>query len=276
MKNYEMYLSKNYPRNTVISYLNRLQCFVRFTNKPLDKITKSDIINYFEKNKNLKNSSLRLTKYALNHYFKFTNNDLKCDYYIPPTKSNKMKSLSKTTVDSLIKNVKYNSEYETLRNKTIIKMLYSFGLRIDECRNIKESDINLVNQTLIVNGKGSKRRVIPIPKYMMNYLIQYINFTKKHFSLLTLNFIFLTNGKNNKGKQISYGAFRHLIKKILTDNDLDYRPYIFRKTFATHLVKNGVNLDTISTLMGHSNVKSLFDYASLEIIDDKEALSSLA
>ena len=158
---------------------------------------------------------------------------------------------------SLIKPIHY-------RDKTIILLMYSSGLRISEVVNIKLNDLNLSDSFISVIGKGNKQRVIPIGEKALEMINLYINnfrakFLKKRDSK---GFLFL----NNRGEKISRVSIWKIIKKYsnILDNNKNITPHIFRHSFATHLLEVGADIRAVQMMLGHSDITTTQIYTHLD------------
>ena len=163
-------------------------------------------------------------------------------------------------VDNLL-DIKLDTPFD-YRNKAMLELMYSSGLRVSELINLELSDIDLNNNYVRCFGKGSKERIVPIGEYSSKYLSIYINeyrdsmkkgyYTEK---------IFL----NNHGKEMTRQGFFKIIKKIAKDKDINKNitPHMLRHSFATHLLNNGADLRTIQEMLGHSSISTTQIYTNV-------------
>ena len=163
-------------------------------------------------------------------------------------------------VDNLL-DIKLDTPFD-YRNKAMLELMYSSGLRVSELINLELSDIDLNNNYVRCFGKGSKERIVPVGEYSSKYLSIYINeyrdsmkkgyYTEK---------IFL----NNHGKEMTRQGFFKIIKKIAKDKDINKNitPHMLRHSFATHLVNNGADLRTIQEMLGHSSISTTQIYTNV-------------
>lgn len=163
-------------------------------------------------------------------------------------------------VDNLL-DIKLDTPFD-YRNKAMLELMYSSGLRVSELISLELSDIDLNNNYVRCFGKGSKERIVPIGEYSSKYLSIYINeyrdsmkkgyYTEK---------IFL----NNHGKEMTRQGFFKIIKKIAKDKDINKNitPHMLRHSFATHLLNNGADLRTIQEMLGHSSISTTQIYTNV-------------
>ncbi len=163
-------------------------------------------------------------------------------------------------VDNLL-DIKLDTPFD-YRNKAMLELMYSSGLRVSELINLELSDMDLNNNYVRCFGKGSKERIVPVGEYSSKYLSIYINeyrdsmkkgyYTEK---------IFL----NNHGKEMTRQGFFKIIKKIAKDKDINKNitPHMLRHSFATHLLNNGADLRTIQEMLGHSSISTTQIYTNV-------------
>lgn len=156
------------------------------------------------------------------------------------------------------------------RNRTILELLYSTGIRRDELRNLTVEDVNLQDGYLRINsGKGNVDRVIPVGAIALKYLQNYILEIRP---ILTNNSnrkeLFISRkgsklGKNTPGLLIEKYAKLAKIEKTIT-------PHTWRHTCATHMLQNNANIRHVQELLGHRSLESTQRYTQLTIIDLKQ------
>ncbi len=161
--------------------------------------------------------------------------------------------LSVEEIDFLISKIDL-SKPEGHRNKAIIETLYSCGLRVSELVNLKISDLHFKEGFIMVTGKGSKQRIIPVGEKA----ISEINFYKEHYrNRLDIepefsDILFL----NRRGKQITRVMIFTIVKKLAQIAELkkNISPHTFRHSFATHLVEGGADLRAVQEMLGHESI----------------------
>ena len=148
------------------------------------------------------------------------------------------------------------------RNKAMLELMYSSGLRVSELVNLKLSNINIEDGYVRCFGKGKKERIVPIGEIAKEYLELYINEYRNSMlkGYYTEN-IFL----NNHGKEMTRQGFFLIIKKIAKEKKIDKNitPHMLRHSFATHLLNNGADLRTIQEMLGHSNISTTQIYTTV-------------
>ena len=261
-------IEKKYSKNTVTSYQRDLYKFSKIlNNKNIKKITKKDIQGYLnEINKTLETRSISRNISSLKSFYKY----LKINKIIdknpmdqinnPKTKKTLPKVLSEEEINKLLEiNLKTNYDY---RNKAMLELMYSSGLRVSELINLNTNDIDLENDSVKIFGKGSKERIIPLNDYAKEALKEYIlNHRKELFKHGEKNHLFL----NNHGEKMTRQGFFKIIKKIAKEKNIktNFSPHTLRHSFATHLLKYGADLRSIQELLGHSDISSTQIYTHI-------------
>ena len=176
----------------------------------------------------------------------------------PKVKKSIPKVLSIEDIDKLL-DIKLETPYN-YRNKAMLELMYATGLRISELINLKTNDIDLLEGTVIVMGKGSKERIIPIGDYAIDYLKKYLDVRYKLLKEQT-NYLFV----NNHGRPITRQGFFKILKKLLHEKGLneDASPHTLRHSFATHLINRGADLRSVQEMLGHSDITTTKIYTEV-------------
>ena len=152
-----------------------------------------------------------------------------------------------------------------LRDRAILELLYSSGIRVSELTGLQLADLDLSQGILTVQGKGDKPRVVPIGQFARRYLREYLDRARPKETKETA--LFLSNrglpmDKQRIAKICGYWAMRAGIKKKVT-------PHTWRHTCATELLKNAVDIRYIQELLGHASLKTTQIYTKVTIKDLK-------
>lgn len=148
------------------------------------------------------------------------------------------------------------------RDKAMLELLYASGLRVTELITLKLSDISFEMAYVRCFGKGAKERVIPLGRYALQALEQYINICRpKVADNWQTDTLFL----NKSGKGLTRQGFWKLIKKYGTEAGItaDLTPHVLRHSFATHLLSNGADLRAIQEMLGHADIATTQIYTHL-------------
>jgi len=156
-----------------------------------------------------------------------------------------------------------------IRDKAILEVLYSTGMRISEITNIVFADLDLDSQKIKVTGKGNKDRIVPLGRMAVKAITKYLKIRKK-FIVEENEFIFVSKF----GTQFSPNSLREVLNKYIkkiarTDG---YSVHSIRHSFATHMLENGAHLSTVQKILGHENPTTTQIYTQLSIVYQREAI----
>lgn len=155
-------------------------------------------------------------------------------------------------------------DFEGTRDRLVLELLYGTGMRLAELITLRDGDVNVYDQTLRVFGKRSKERVVPIYKGLVEMIKQYQQFRNEQFPNPPEQSLILTN----KGEPAYPVLIQRIVKKYLSAvTSLQKRsPHVLRHTFATHLLNNGADLNSIKDLLGHSSLAAtqVYTHNSIE------------
>lgn len=257
---------RGFSQQTIKMYLFYNQKFLEYTKKQPEDVTEDDIKDYLAfkfSDDALSNASIALIKAALKFFFSETLGKKLSDIRTPK-KSNKLPVvLNRNEIINLIEKT------ENLKHKLIIELLYSTGLRLSECVNLKYSNIDLSEGIgWVRSGKGSKDRIFIISEIFKKDLLYYIENTKSN----TKGYIFLVNGKKMSTRGIQY-AIKTAAKRAGIEKDVHV--HTLRHSFATHLLENGVDIRKIQKLLGHSNLQTTQIYTQVSSEEIKKIKSPL-
>lgn len=171
--------------------------------------------------------------------------------------------LSVHEIDAIIASVDL-SKTEGQRDRAILEVLYSCGLRVSELCNLKLSDLNLPEGFIRVEGKGNKQRLVPISPRAIDELTiyfearSYIQPKHGHEDYVFLSF--------RRGTKLSRIMVFHIVKAQteLAGIDKTVSPHTFRHSFATHLLEGGANLRVIQCMLGHESITTTEIYAHID------------
>lgn len=148
----------------------------------------------------------------------------------------------------------------SLRDRAMIEMLYSSGLRASEVINIKLGDINYEAGFIIIRGKGSKERLVPVNEAALETVNQYI---KESRPLILRNrtsqFLFLAKG----GKPMTRQRLWQLIKTYAKELSIEISPHTLRHCFASHLLEGGADLRVLQKMLGHTDISTTQIYTKV-------------
>lgn len=164
-------------------------------------------------------------------------------------------------IDSLIASVDMTKD-EGPRNRAILEVLYSCGLRVSELTNLKLSELYMEEEFIRVEGKGSKERLVPISHRAINEIKNYLPIRiEGKIKNGEEDFVFL----NRRGAHLTRVMIFYIIKETAQRAGLEktISPHTFRHSFATHLLEGGANLRAIQAMLGHESLSTTEIYTHL-------------
>tara|TARA_B100001093_G_C26681401_1_gene950603 strand:- start:44 stop:907 length:864 start_codon:yes stop_codon:yes gene_type:complete len=261
--NYE----KNFSNHTISAYLRDIEAFQKFLVNTDEKL--SFDINYsfirqwivFLSEKKYSKTSINRKIASLKSYFNFLVNIDKIES--SPLKGHKnLKSSSKIVIpfseDEIIQVFEnFKDSKISDRDKLIIEIFYSTGLRREELINIKTQDIYFEQGLIKILGKRNKERLIPVLPILSKNLRKYIENNS------CSKYLFETK----KLKKLSVSTVYRLINKYfrLVSSKVKISPHVLRHTFATHMLNNGADINTIKEILGHSSLSSTQIYTKIKL-----------
>ena len=274
LEKYQIYLltvKQKEEKTTVSSYIEDIYKYLEYMENNKIKtaldIEYQNIANYLKylDNNNYETSSIIRKIVSIKLFHKYLSEEYKIkdvsSKIINPRLRRKLPNiLTIEEVDNLL-DIKLNTPFD-YRNKAMLELMYSSGLRVSELVDLKLNNIDLDNGYVRCLGKGKKERIIPIGEIAIEYLKKYINEYRNSMKkgYYTEN-VFL----NNHGKNITRQGFFLIIKNIAKEKNIDKNitPHMLRHSFATHLLNNGANLRTIQEMLGHSSITTTQIYTNV-------------
>lgn len=260
LENYRNYLKyeRAYSDNTVGAYMNDLNKYEEFLKKDILESDTEDLERYLKYIKNLESTTVAHKITSIKSYFNY--NIKRGIVSVNPADKVSRPKLTKHLPEYLTEeevgkllDVEVKSPYD-YRNKTILELLYSSGIRISELVNIKTPNYDSEKCLIRIMGKGSKERIVPLGDYAINIMNDYMNNYRPLINKKHTDYVFV----NNRGDKISRQFIFKVIKKEALKKGIkkDISPHTLRHTFATHLLKNGADLRIIQELLGHENIST--------------------
>ena len=149
-----------------------------------------------------------------------------------------------------------------MRDKCILELLYSAGLRISELLNIKVNQISAEQPFLKIRGKGNKERLVPIGSFAMNLLISYIDTYRSKIKVNeNIDMLFVTENGNLISRQSCWEMIKKYARESMIKKNIS--PHNLRHAFATHLLNNGADLRTVQMLLGHASLSTTQIYTHI-------------
>jgi integrase/recombinase XerC len=170
----------------------------------------------------------------------------------PKTAQKLPEFIEKDKLAKLLDELLIGTDYHSVRNKLIIELFYSTGMRLSELVQLKFSDFDFSRSTVKINGKRNKQRLVPVTTTVLQLLTTYSDIQKKETENEYHVFVFSTKKGKQMHPRVVYGIVKNTLEMVTS---LEKRsPHILRHSFATHLLNNGADLNSIKELLGHANL----------------------
>ncbi|HOV22023.1 MAG TPA: tyrosine recombinase XerC [Candidatus Ratteibacteria bacterium] len=268
-------LQRNYSVNTIKGYKKDISQFINFIKKnkinSFDEISHQLLISYLGHLRSYGYSENTIGRKiaSLKSFFKFltTRKLVKSNPIVllsSPKKADRLPNFLTLEEVEKILNLPFKNSWQSLRNKAILELLYSTGIRVGELTSLKIEDINFFEEVIKVRGKGKKERIVPIGKYALKALIEYIEKRPNKKERI----VFL----NKYNKPLTERSVERIIDKYSKKAIINKKvtPHTFRHSFATHLLDRGADLRTVQELLGHERITTTQIYTHLTVERLKE------
>lgn len=260
---------QRYANNTIKSYCGYAQIFLEYMNKyrTLNEIPIAEIEGFINEKvfqDNISASYQRSLVGAIKKIYELVNNQsIELNYLYPKRKSTQLPTFfSQEEVRKIL------NATENLKHKAILTTIYSCGLRLSELINLKLTDVKSdSNLLLIQQSKGNKDRLVALPDKLLSLLREYyIEYKPK---------IFLFEGTNDE--QYSERSVQLVLKKSMKKANIVTKGSVhtLRHSYATHLIKSGIDIRVVQELLGHSDIRTTMIYTHITDIDKKSTPSPL-
>ena len=278
-------LEKNYSQHTVKAYLNDIIFFQShlsnvYSDDDLIHVNYSQIRSWIVSlsDDGISNASINRKISSLKSFYKFLLKIKQIDLS-PLTKHKSLKSpkkiqipFSEKEVDIVLNQIKYESGFEGVRDKLIIDLFYTTGIRRTELIQLQFNNIDLSNQTIKVIGKRNKERIIPVLPIVVSQMVLYLKERAAIESILDKDFFFLLL----KGVKLNDSFVYRLINKYFSNvsEKVKRSPHILRHTFATQMLNNGADINSVKELLGHSSLASTQVYTHTSLAELQKTYNS--
>ena len=259
-------------KNTILAYKSDLKIFLIWLDDNKEKFSNADriIINNYlayrlDNGASLSTIQRIITCIKSFYSFLFENNIIKYNPAQLIENPKKRRKLPTIITESEVMKLLDSPDVKTnkgLRDKCILELLYSSGLRISELLSIKINQISKEKKFLKIKGKGNKERLVPIGSSAMNLLIVYLDTYRSSIkNTNNIDILFI----NENGSIISRQACWEMIQRYASISLINKKisPHNLRHAFATHLLNNGADLRTVQMLLGHASLSTTQIYTHI-------------
>jgi len=276
IKDFLRYLKqeRNFTENTLSSYQNDLEAFERFLEKRKKELSFSaadkNLLRDFLidlKEKGLDFSSIARKISALRSFFRFLKRRDLIEYnpalfLLTPKMKKKLPEVLSVIQMKKLLDEKGKEDVWGLRDKAILELFYSAGIRLSELASLDLSSIDFNGGTIRVFGKGRKERIVPVGRKAISALKDYLK-ARELLSRIETSAVFI----NRLKKKLSARGIARIVKKNLAQisEDKNVSPHTLRHTFATHLLDAGADLLAVKELLGHKNLSTTQIYTHISV-----------
>lgn len=266
-------LEKKYSHHTITAYQNDLNtfqlfCNLEYGNESIATVNYAQIRNWIVSlvNSKISNRTINRKVSSLKSFYKFLQKTKQIEAS-PLVKHQALKVLKQVQVPFSEKEI-FNvldalddGDFESVRNKLMVELFYSTGMRRNELINIKITDIDYVNETVKVLGKRNKERFIPLLKTVKENLLKYS--VMREEVAISSPYLFLTKNGKKIYDTLVYRVINNYFSAV--SSKVKKSPHVIRHSFATHLLNEGADLNAVKELLGHSSLAStqIYTHSSL-------------
>lgn len=267
-----LYIIKKHSEHTINGYKIDIIDFLKFNNNNILNIDRDIVSKYmqylYDKNISKATISRRLSSLRSFYNYLYDNGKINKNYFSGIKNPKKDNGLPKLVKDKDIDKMFLIPDKRNplgQRNLLIIRMLYATGVRVSELVNIKISDINISDRTILIFGKGSKERIVIFGNNTSEILEYYLNNGRRILDTRSSDYLFL----NKDGNKLSDRYVRNIINDIIIKASVQMHvsPHMLRHTFATDMLNNGADLVSVKDLLGHESLNTTSIYT--HVSDDK-------
>lgn len=270
-------LERKYSNHTVTAYKKDITsffefCVDEFETDNLKDVNYSQIRSWIVKlvDDGISNNSINRKVSSLKSFYKFLQKTEQVKSN-PLAKHKSLKVAKKVQVpftskeiNEVIENLEFGNDFKSIRNKLIVELFYSTGMRRAELIHLKLTSISFQSKTVKVLGKRNKERLIPLIPSVLKTVEEYLAVKKE---IITDNdFLFISEKGNKIYETLVYRVINNYFSNVSTK--VKKSPHILRHSFATHLLNQGADLNSVKELLGHSSLAStqVYTHNSLEKI----------
>jgi integrase/recombinase XerC len=272
---------KRYAANTIRSYQDDLKQCSDYFQEVFGEIQPGDISSAYIrswlaslKDKKLSSRSVNRKISSLQSYFKFMlktgtiSKTPMANIHIPKTSKRLPVFVESKDMKLLFSNIEFPDDWDGKTDRLLLSIFYQTGMRLSELINLREDKIDFGNRAVKVLGKGNKERIIPVNSVLLTEIREYMKEKRKIVGHADKDFLFT----NEQGKKL-YPKYAYLaVKKYLAlVTTIDKKsPHVLRHSFATHLMNEGADLNSVKELLGHSSLAAtqVYTHNTIEKLKD--------
>lgn len=265
---------KRYSAHTLLAYENDLAQFADYlielydTNDPLmamPSALRSWVVSLLDEGVSPRTVHRKISTLKSFYRFHFKRGDIEklptSNLQSPKVKKGLPAFVKESEMDQLLERLEFEEGFSGIRDKVLVELLYSSGMRLSELIGIRIKDLDLHDSTVKVLGKRNKERKIPLHREAIELLKRYLEERKNYAKSDHL----ILNDKGNKiYPKFVYRKVNYYLSQVTSMSKKS--PHILRHTFATHMLNNGADLNTIKEILGHANLSAtqIYTHNSIE------------
>ena len=282
-----IYLSieMKYSIHTVEAYKHDLRAFERFIKSeyekkeeecPLEKADQEDIkkwiISLSDQSISFRSINRKLS--ALKTYYSFLKKTKQIEispfekgiFMLKTDKKQKI-PFSEAEIEKVLSYFSSKNSFDEVRDRAVIEMLYATGMRRSELANLKVGDVDLIQRQVKILGKGDKERYIPIIPELENTLHEYLKLRAEIANKKSEEYLFLVKNGKKIYPTLIYRIINSYFSAVTSKKNVS--PHVLRHSFASHLLDNGADLNTVKELLGHASLASTQVYTNTSLVELK-------
>lgn len=270
--NESLIVEKHVSSATRNSYLREITCFLTFLEDnsfDISLVSTTNLMDYLvyrSESSNLSSRTMSKITTILRVFFKYVCLEkMRKDDPTELIPKNKIhKNLPQTidfdAVDKILNSIDISTDIG-LRDRAMFELIYSCGLRVSECANLKLSEYYNAEHRIIVTGKGSKQRMEPVGETAIFYLDSYINSARNNLlNKKTSKYVFVSSHTDHLTRQEIWARLKLYAQKV----GVYTKVHTLRHSFATHMLRNGADLRSVQELLGHSDIRTTEIYTHVD------------
>ena len=278
-------LEKNYSQHTVTAYINDIGFFESFLSNEFEddnliRVNYNQIRSWIVSlsDDGISNASINRKVSSLKSFYKFLLKTKQIDTS-PLLKHKALKApkkiqipFSEKELDMVLNQIIYKEGFEGVRDKLIVDLFYTTGIRRTELINLNIQNVDLSNKTIKVIGKRNKERIIPILTIIEEQIKKYLSERSSIQEVKEIEYFFLLSNGVKLNDSFVYRLINYYFSNV--SEKVKKSPHILRHTFATHLLNNGADINSVKELLGHSSLASTQVYTHNSLAELQKVYNS--
>ncbi|AVM50177.1 tyrosine-type recombinase/integrase [Capnocytophaga sp. oral taxon 878] len=283
-----IYLSveMKYSIHTVEAYKHDLRAFERYVKSeyekkeedcPLERADQEDIKKWIISlsNQSISFRSINRKLSALKSYYTFLKKTKQIEVspfergiFMLKTEKKQKLPFSEAEIEKVLSYFSSKGSFDEVRDRAVIETLYATGIRRSELASLKLADVDMSQHLLKVQGKGDKERYVPIIPELEKTLTEYLAIRAEIANEKSNDFLFLVKNGKKIYPTLVYKIIHSYFSAVTTKKNVS--PHVLRHSFASHLLDNGADLNTVKELLGHSSLSSTQVYTNTSLVELKK------